>query len=258
MHRPALIGSGHLTNPVAGVDLDGGQAGKRQQQGVVDLGEQPAHQVDGRLVAQSEDDGRVEPARRLALGGERQAQYRHVPVSAAELGGESGVVLRGLGDELCRVAAGEAHAARTGDHDRLVADREHGRKTHAEPSDARVVALGGGAQRGQRLHSLFGERSTCVRRDQDGGLKQVAFAEGQPKPAGYARAGRGVSGVLRELHDQPVAVAAERVVLLGVGILAEPYGRGGPGREHALANRRHRRCEGIVHPASMSHRAPDG
>ena len=39
---------------------------------------------------------------------------------------------------------------------------------------------------------------------------------------GTPAADRGVRGVLCELHDDPVPVPAERVVLLRVGVLAEP------------------------------------
>src|SRR5690606_38373362 len=46
---------------------------------------------------------------------------------------------------------------------------------------------------------------------------------------------RGVRGVLGELHHQPVAVPAEGEVLLGVGVLPEPGGRGRPRVENGLA-----------------------
>ena len=59
----------------------------------------------------------------------------------------------------------------------------------------------------------------------------------QPQPPGHAGAPRGVGGVLRELDQQPVAVAAADQVLLGVRVLPEPGRRGGPGGEHPAPDR---------------------
>ena len=56
------------------------------------------------------------------------------------------------------------------------------------------------------------------------------------RPGTPARSG-GVGGVLRQLDEEAVAVAAADQVLLGVGVLAEP-GRGvGPGGEHPAPDR---------------------
>jgi hypothetical protein len=52
---------------------------------------------------------------------------------------------------------------------------------------------------------------------------------------GFPGADGGVGGVLREFDDHPVAVAAEGVILLGVGVLAEPGGGGGPRVQHGAA-----------------------
>ena len=85
----------------------------------------------------------------------------------------------------------------------------------------------------------------------------------QPQPPGHPAARRGVGGVLRELHDDPVPVPAERVVLLGVGVLAEPARRGRPGVKHPGAQST--RVEGIgvkgigqsvSHTQTLAHRSP--
>src|SRR5205823_2490477 len=60
-------------------------------------------------------------------------------------------------------------------------------------------------------------------------------SEGEAEAAGDACACRSVRRVLSKLDDEAVPVAAEDEVLLGVGVLAEPGGAGGPGVEHTAA-----------------------
>ena len=66
----------------------------------------------------------------------------------------------------------------------------------------------------------------------------VPAAQCQPQPARHSRARRRIGRVLRQLHHHAVPVAAERVVLLGVGVLTEPRGRRRPGIEHQAAQLR--------------------
>ena len=220
--------------PCAGGGFDDhlGQAGQREQQRVVHGGEQTDRQVLGGAVAQRQDDDRVVRVRGAALRGERQPQQRDMAVPAAQLLVQAGDVRRpaaaGLGQR-------PAHAAGAAEHGGLVADREDRGEADAEAADDRVggvVALGGGAQRGQRLDGGGVQRGAGVRGGEArGGVRvgRVGPVQRQPQPAGDAGPGGGVGGVLGQLHDQAVAVAAEGEVLLGVGVLPEPGGGGGPG-----------------------------
>ncbi|HEY9350816.1 MAG TPA: hypothetical protein VIP75_08985, partial [Acidothermales bacterium] len=54
-----------------------------------------------------------------------------------------------------------------------------------------------------------------------------------------------VGRVLRELDDKTIAVPTEGVVLLGVGIFAEPGRRGCPRREDAFPDRSGRERVGV-------------
>lgn len=75
--------------------------------------------------------------------------------AAPDLVAESGAVPGGVGGQLARLGEGPADAAVPADEGGLVGDREDGGETDAEAADGAVrgvgVALGGGAQRGQRL-----------------------------------------------------------------------------------------------------------
>ena len=62
----------------------------------------------------------------------------------------------------------------------------------------------------------------------------VGVGESDPQPS---RTPRGVGGVLGQLDQPRVGVTAEAQVLLGVGVLAEPGGRGRPGGEDRRAQR---------------------
>ena len=94
----------------------------------------------------------------------------------------------------------------------------------------------------QRLHALGVQGGTGVRRDEDGlwpvgpALVRLEQAQREQQPAWRSRPGGRVSGVLGELDDEPVAVPAEGEVLLGVGVLPEPHGRGGPRGKHPIAH----------------------
>ncbi len=121
-----------------------------------------------------------------------------------------------------------AHPAVPADEGGLVGDGQDGGEADPEPADRVVarVSLGGGAQGGQRLDTARVERGAGVGGDED------AVAQGEPEPAGHAGARGGVGGVLRQLDDQPVAVAAEDEVLLRVGVLTEPGRARRPGIQH--------------------------
>src|SRR5690606_1285756 len=85
------------------------------------------------------------------------------------------------------------------------------------------VPLRGGAQRGQRFHPGRVQGRAGV------GGDEHTVPQGEPEPSRHTGAGGGVGGVLRELDDETVAVTAEDEVLLGVRVLPEPGGTGGPG-----------------------------
>ena len=71
---------------------------------------------------------------------------------------------------------------------------------------------------------------------QHGGIAAAARPQRQPEPARHTGACGGVRGVLGQLYDEPVTVAAEHEVLLRVGVLAEAGRGGGPGVQHAAAD----------------------
>jgi magnesium chelatase family protein len=64
---------------------------------------------------------------------------------------------------------------------------------------------------------------------------KVTLAQGEPEPARHPGPRGGVGGVLGELDDEPVPVAAEDEILLGVGVLTEPGGTGRPGVQNTPA-----------------------
>jgi len=84
------------------------------------------------------------------------------------------------------------------------------------PAVRGIPALARRPQGGQRLNSGGVERRPGVQRG------QRPVPQRQPQPPRDAAADGRVRRVLRELHDDPVPVPAERVVLLGVGVLPEP------------------------------------
>lgn len=126
------------------------------------------------------------------------------------------------------------------DDRRLVAHREDGGESDPEAADRRVGvgcfgagSLGGRAQRTQGLDTGGVQRGAGVGGDEYGGIVALARPQREPEPARHTGAGRRVCGVLGEFDDEAVAVTAQREVLLGVGVLAESGGGGGPGIEHA-------------------------
>ncbi len=219
---------------VAELDHDLLQAGQGEEQGVVDGPQEPFGEVGGGRVAQRQDDDRVVGAGGGALGGEGQAQQRYVSVAAADLVAEAGAVPRGLLGEAAGLGQRPAHPAVPADHRGFVGDGEDGGEADAEAADGALarVALGGGPERGQRLDAGRVQRSAGVGGDED------AVPQGEPQPAGHARAGGGVGGVLRQLDDEPVPVAAEDQVLLGIGVLPEPGRTGRPGIQHTTPQAR--------------------
>ncbi len=154
-------------------------------------------------------------------------------VPAPDLVPESGTVPGGPGGQLPRFGEGPADTAVPAHERGFVGHREHGGEPDPEPADGTLrdlgVPLGGGPQRGQRLDTGRVQRGTGVGGDED------AVAEREPQPAGGPGTGGGIGGVLRELDHEPVPVAAQDQVLLGVGVLAEPGGAGGPGVENTTA-----------------------
>jgi hypothetical protein len=191
--------------------------------------QQALGEVGGGRVAQGQDDDGVVRVGGGALGGEREAEERDVAVAPADLVTEAGTVPCGLRGQLARLGEGPADAAVPADDRGLVGDGEDGGETDAEAADRRFrgLAFGGGAERGEGLDTGRVEGSAGVGGEQD------AVAEGEPEPSGYACPGRGVGGVLSELDDQTVPVAAEDQILLGVGVLTEPGRAGRPRVQHS-------------------------
>jgi hypothetical protein len=213
------------------VDLDDDlfETGEGEQQRVVDRPQQPFGEVGGGGVAQRQDDGGVVRVRGGALGGERQPQQRYVTVAPPDLVPEAGAVPGGLGGQLPRLGQRPPHAAVPADDGGLVGDGEDGGEPDAEPPDGLLVGLPlrRRAQGGQRLDPGRVQRRAGV------GGDEHTVTEGEPQPSGHPGPGRRVGGVLREFDDEPVPIAPEDQVLLGVGVLPEPGGAGGPGVQHS-------------------------
>ena len=224
---------GERTCRAVDLDLDGGEGGQREEERGPCLGEQPLDEPAGGLVPQQQRDSGREAFGGRAVRGERQPQHGEVTRPRGELGGQLG----NPPDEIAGGAARPAHRAGERGDTRLVADRDSGGETHTEPADRRLVRgvvaagppLAGGTQRGQRRDARRVQRRTCVRGHERPG------AQGQPQPACHSRARRRVGRILRQLHDNAVPVAAERVVLLRVGVLTEPRRRRRPAVEHPAA-----------------------
>ncbi|CAM5300095.1 hypothetical protein STANM309S_04303 [Streptomyces tanashiensis] len=214
---------------------DLGEARKGEEQGVVDRGEETLGQVLGGGVPQREDDDGVVAVGCGALGGQREPEQRHVAVAAAQFVAEARAVPGGLGGQFARLGEGPPDAAVPAQDGGLVGDGEDGGEADAEAAHGAVglLALGRGAEGGERLGARGVQRGAGVRGGENGGALVVRGVQGQPETAGDTGAVGGVGGVLGEFDDEAVAVAAERQVLLGVGVLAEPGGRGAPGVEHA-------------------------
>ncbi|CAM5703595.1 hypothetical protein STENM327S_02857 [Streptomyces tendae] len=212
-----LGAAGEGARLVARLDHHLRQARQGEQQGVVHTVQEAFGEVGGGRVAQRQDDGRVVRGGGAALCGERQPQQRDVAVAPPDLVAEPGAVPGGVGGQVAGLGQGPADPAVPADHGGLVGDGQDGGEADPEPADRSLhrVPLGGGAQRGQRLHAGRVERGAGVGGDED------AVAQGQPEPARHTGPRGGVGGVLREFDDQPVAVAAEDEVLLRVGVLTE-------------------------------------
>ena len=237
---PALV---HVGDPavrrVRGVvlDQDLDQPGQREQERVADVTQQAADLVGGDLVAQLQHD------RGVVAGG--WAPGRRGTAGAAPGGSRHGAGPR-------RPARG---CPRPPPRSRPVVSRDEKRtppvvdsnesssdtaRTAANPTPNRPTtrALAGSSPRlddariDDRDATPVGvERVPGVRRDEDQGAV-VGPVEPQQQPAGDPGACRGVRRVLRELDHDPVAVVAAGVVLLGVGVLAQPCGRGTPRPQH--------------------------
>ncbi|NDU76945.1 hypothetical protein GWI34_30625 [Actinomadura sp. DSM 109109] len=229
------------------VDLHVLKGGQRQHEGRPDLPELPPHRLD-RRVPQRQPHDRVEPRRHRGrpLQRERQPQQRHVPAAPVQLAGQARNPLDQapgpLGRPLDARRAGRA-ARDAGRDGRGVGHRDDGGEAHPEaPGGVRLVALGRGAERREGLDARGVQRRPRVRGDQQ---RLPAGAQREAEAAGHAGAPGGVGGVLRQLDDDAVAVAAERVVLLGVGVLAEARRGLGPGPQDPLPQRP--RAEHVLH-----------
>lgn len=222
----AVLRAAQRPHGVRGFDHDLVEPAQGEQEGVVDRVEQPDHEVLGATVAQREDDDGVVPVGCGALGGQREPQQRYVAVAAAELVAEAGAGDGRAGGEVAGLGEGPADAAVPADDGGLVAHREHGGEPDAEPADGSLVALalGGGAQGGERFHAGGIDGGAGVDGGEYGGGVRGRRVQGEAEPPGDPGAGGGVGGVLGQLDDEAVTVAAEREVLLGVGVLAESGG----------------------------------
>ena len=169
------LGAGHLHD-------DLGQPRQREQERVVDLGEQPAGEVGGGRVAQGQHHRGVEPGLGRAVVGVRQPEQRDVATAARELVGE------GRYGEDCRLRVGErpAHATGRRGDPRLVGDSEHGGEPDAEAPDGLVVTVitfGRCPQRRERLDAGRVERRAGVR----GRQRAVAAVAASSRPGTPAR-----------------------------------------------------------------------
>ncbi|OIQ76441.1 hypothetical protein GALL_418800 [mine drainage metagenome] len=185
------------------------------------------------MVPERQDDRRLVPRRRVAGVLEREPEHRQRAVAVRDLLGE-GVASDGAragrdvrrgqpGQCVERARQGELHGPGRGQHGDLVGHGADGGEPDAEPADharrGRGPALRGRPQRGQRRDTGRVQRRPGVRGDQD---RVRPGGQPQEQPSWHTRAGGRVSGVLGELDDHAVAVVAARVVLLVVGVLAQP------------------------------------
>ena len=245
--------------------IDLGQRGQRQQQGRPGLGQQPGDQRDRglrraaaarprwrTLAAAGDAQSAALPVRRTAAAAPAHARTarparRPAPAPRRQLPVRSRDQPTAPAAEWMRGASLTATTA---------ANPTPNRPTVPAGAVGRWlgVPLARRPQRGQRLDPGRVQRRPGV----GGGQRPVA--QRQPQPPGHPGPGGRVGRVLRQLHHDPVPVAAERVVLLGVGVLTEPRGRRRPGVEHPAAQRGG--GKGIVQPVRHSptlwHQLPAG
>ena len=239
------------TRPV--VDDDLVQPGQHQQERGVDVGERVADARHGRVVAQRQHDSAVRASRRRRR---RPATAAAAPARVPRARSTSSASSTDLRDLGRRTAAAPPHPA-GGRADRgVVRHVEHRGEADSVPPDRVgrvVVALGRRPQRRQRQHARgcpAGRR--CSRRPGPTRRGHPGRAQGQLQPTRQPGAHGSVGGVLRQLDDEPVAVGAERVVLLGVGVLAQPRRRRAPAVEHRTAHRGGPERVVAVHRAGLS------
>ncbi len=221
-----VLGAAEGPHAVGRLDDDLCEAGEREEQGVVDGAEEAFGEVLGGGVPQGQDDDGVVAVGGGALGGQREPQEGYVAVAAAQFVAEARAVPGGFGGQFAGLGEGPADAAVAAEDGGLVAHGEDGGEADAEAADGAgaLLALGGGAERRQRFGARRVQRGAGVGGGEDGGALVVGRVQGEAEAAGDASAVGGVGGVLRQFHDEPVAVAAEREVLFGVRVLAEPGG----------------------------------
>lgn len=152
----AVLGGG----PAQGADLRVAdlhhhflQAGKGQQEGVVDGPQEALGEILRGGVAQRHDHGGVVRVRGGALGRERQPQQRHMAVPSADLVAETGAVRSDLGGEVVGLGERPADAAVPADDGGLVGDGEDRGEADAEAAHGGVVRvpLRGGPEGGEGL-----------------------------------------------------------------------------------------------------------
>ena len=228
-----LPGGAERTDVAVRVDGDFGEPWEGQQQRLAGLRELQGQTGASVRVAELQDDCAVETVGRAGAVGERQPQQRHPVVAAGQFFREFRVG-PARGDELVVDEGGgpvavPPHCPVPGRKYHVVAERGDRGEADPEAAHRSGVAFRGGTQRGQGLHAFGGERGTGVR----GG--ELSAAEPQNEASPPAGALGGVRGVLRQFHDDTVAVAAEGVVVFSVGVFPEARGGSSPAVEDPRA-----------------------
>lgn len=218
----AAHGAGRV---VADLDDDLLQAGQGEQQGVVDAVQQPLGEVGGGGVAQRQDDGGVVRVGGGALGGEGSRSSGTCP-SRRRISSPRPGLCRAVS---CARSRASARDQRTPPCRPTTAGSSVTASTAAKPTPNRPTARSG-VSRLAEARSVDSDSTPAA----SSGAPVFAATRTPSRRVSRRRPGTcgpggGVGGVLREFDDEPVPVAAEDEVLLGVGVLAEPRGAGGPG-----------------------------
>ena len=233
-HPPPVLDVGDPAHGgVVDLDEDLGETGQGEQQRVPDGDQLCGHVLHRGVIPERQHDRRLVTRRRVAGVREREPEHRQRAVAVRDLLGESVAsdgaragrdVRRGQpGQGVARAGQGELHRPRRGQDPDLVGHGADGGEPDPEPAHhagrAGRPALRGRAQRGQRRDTGRVERRPGVRGDED---RVGSGRQAQEQSSGHSRARGRVGGVLGELDDHTVAVVAAGVVLLMVGVLAQP------------------------------------
>ena len=156
----------HPCRPV-GHDLDLGQVRQREQQGVIDLREQPSRERGSIGVAQGQRDGRGEARLRELVARQGQPQDRQLAPSSGQLLGQRRNGEDGVSGSGRRPPQGPGVGSQPG----LIGHGQDGRETDTEasrgcPVTDGAVSLGRGPQGRERLGAGRVERRTGVGRNQ--------------------------------------------------------------------------------------------